>query len=438
MKRAIVVGSGAGGAVVARGLQGSFDVTVLEAGPEFQPFGCDLPRLERLRATRLFLDERMIRLLFPMMHVTKADDRMMLIRGLCTGGTTTLATGNALRCDEALREIGLDLDAEFAALQSELPISTAHERRWGEMTRLLYAACDGLGLDPRATPKVVDDSRCRRCGRCVLGCPTGAKWDSRQMLAQAVESGARLRTQSRVEKVIPERAGSAASRRRRVSGVVVRRAGGRREFLPADLVVLAAGGLGTPAILEASGIRTEHRLFVDPVLCVAAPWPEARLNKDIPMPFVVDRRGYIISPYFDYLSYFFNRSWLRPGRDIVSLMVKFADSEAGAVEARRVRKGLTEKDRRRLREAIEVCVEILARLGVRRETVFLGTLNAGHPGGALPLTCDDAEDLHAARLPENLYVADASLLPRSLGKPPSLTIMALARRIAVVCGERHV
>jgi choline dehydrogenase-like flavoprotein len=84
-----------------------------------------------------------------------------------------------------------------------------------------------------------------------------------------------------------------------------------------------------------------------------------------------------------------------------------------------------------------VCEEILARLGVRRETMFLGTLNAGHPGGVLPLTCDDAEDLHAARLPDNLYVADASLLPRSFGKPPSLTIMALARRVATVCGERH-
>jgi len=211
VKRAIVVGSGAGGAVVARQLEGSFDVTVLEAGPEFRPLRYALPRLERLRATRLFLDERMIRLLFPMMRVTKADDDMMLIRGVCTGGTTTLATGNALRCDEALRELGLDLDAEFAALQSELPISTAHERLWGETTRLLFSACEGLGLEPGVTPKVVDYSRCRRCGRCVLGCPTGAKWDSRQMLAQAVESGARLCTRSRVEKVIPEPAGSARS-----------------------------------------------------------------------------------------------------------------------------------------------------------------------------------------------------------------------------------
>ena len=436
MKRAIVVGSGAGGAMVARELQGSFDVTVLEAGAEFRPFEHDLPRLERLRATRLFLDERMIRPLFPMMHVTKADDHMLLIRGVCTGGTTTLATGNALRCDGALRDIGLDLDAEFAALQAELPISTAHERRWGETTRLLFSACEGLGLEPGVTPKMVDYRRCRRCGRCVLGCPTGAKWDSRQVLTEAVAAGASLVTRSRVEKVIPEPAGPARSRRRRVSGVVAKRAGGRREFLPADLVVLAAGGLGTPAILEASGIRTEHRLFVDPVLCVAARWPEARLNREIAMPFVVDRGEYIISPYFDYLSFFFNRDWLKPGRDVISLMIKFADSEVGTVDAHGVRKGLTARDRRRLSEATELCVEIMARIGVSRDAIFLGTLNAGHPGGALPLAGASAADMHDPRLPDNLYVADASLLPRSLGKPPSLTIMALARRVAAVCRER--
>jgi choline dehydrogenase-like flavoprotein len=47
----------------------------------------------------------------------------------------------------------------------------------------------------------------------------------------------------------------------------------------------------------------------------------------------------------------------------------------------------------------------------------------------LPLTREDTASLHPRRLPGNLYVADASLFPRSLGNPPILTIMALSKSI---------
>ena len=155
------------------------------------------------------------------------------------------------------------------------------------------------------------------------------------------------------------------------------------------------------------------------------------------MPFFVEGDGYMISPYFDYLSFFFDRSWKRPRHDIVSLMIKLADTEAGSVSGRnRVTKNLNAGDKRRLGVATESCIEILARFGARRDSVFLGTLNAGHPGGMLPLTGREREHLHADGLPANLYVADASLLPRSLGKPPILTIMALARRVSGLCVER--
>jgi choline dehydrogenase-like flavoprotein len=64
LKKAIVVGSGAGGATVARALQGKFEVTILEAGKEFRPLTYNLSLLEKLRKTGLFFDEREIQLLF--------------------------------------------------------------------------------------------------------------------------------------------------------------------------------------------------------------------------------------------------------------------------------------------------------------------------------------------------------------------------------------
>jgi choline dehydrogenase-like flavoprotein len=70
------------------------------------------------------------------------------------------------------------------------------------------------------------------------------------------------------------------------------------------------------------------------------------------------------------------------------------------------------------------------RIGADAASIFLGTLNAGHPGGMLPLAAADAASLHPGHLPVNLYVADSTLFPCSLGNPPILTILALARKVA--------
>ncbi len=58
--------------------------------------------------------------------------------------------------------------------------------------------------------------------------------------------------------------------------------------------------------------------------------------------------------------------------------------------------------------------------------------DAGHPGGMLPLTEAEKDSLHNPLLPDNLYVADAAILPEAMGNPPILTIMALAKKIAAV------
>lgn len=427
MKRAVVVGSGAGGAVAARLLQGKFSVTVLEAGGEFRPLSMSLGTAEKLKRLGLLFDEREIRPIFPPMRIMKARDGLVLVRGVGTGGTTTISTGNALRADGDLREMGIDLGPEFAGLEQDIPIHTGHRARWKESTRELYEAFKGLGLEPRPTPKMGNGEKCAACGRCILGCPTGAKWDSRRFLEEAVKAGAELRTGTAAIKVVV--------RKGKAEGLVVK-SGLLRRLVPADLIILAAGGMGTPAILERSGIRCEPRLFVDPVLCVAAERPGALQDREMPMPFIVQGERFILSPYFDFLSYFFNRGWKsRPG-DILSLMIKLADEDAGSVSAWRVRKSLTPSDKARLEEAAGLCAAALGRLGIGREKIFFGTPNAGHPGGSLPLTEAESRTLHSPRLPENVYIADATLLPRSLGNPPILTIMALAGRVGRLAAEK--
>lgn len=423
LPRAIVVGSGAGGATVARELQGSYQVTVLEAGRSFRPLSLSVKAMEHLRHVSPLVGPRLIPAAFPPMHIRRTSEGMLLVNGHAVGGSTLLSTGNALRADEPLRRIGIQLDAELEETESELGVSTAHETHWKHSTRLLFDACTRGGLEPKPMPKMVDARRCRRCGRCVLGCPSGAKWDSRRFIDVALARGARLLQQCTVERV--ETSCSRAT-------AVRARIGRRPVRLEADLIVLCAGGLGTPGILQRSGVPCDGRLFVDPVLVVGAPMNRALQQDEIPMPFYCKRPGYIISPYFDYLSYLFDRRWHHPAGGILALMIKLADTAEGRVSARHtaVEKRLTDSDRQRLAEAEELCRGILSDCGADSRRIFLGTLNAGHPGGMLPLAPQDARSLHPERLPSNLYVADASLFPESIGAPPILTILALARRVA--------
>ena len=198
----------------------------------------------------------------------------------------------------------------------------------------------------------------------------------------------------------------------------------------ADLYILAAGGFGTPVILKNSGISCTETLFVDPVLCVAAVREGFGQDWQLLMPFYSRQDGYMLSPYIDYLSFFFDKKWRYPKENIVSLMIKMADDSQGSSEPGTIHKKLTQADKERLKRGVRQCREILARMGIPKEETFLGILNAGHPGGMLPLTAATKDSLHSPKLPDNLYVADATILPESAGLPPILTIMALSMKVA--------
>lgn len=51
--------------IIAKELQGNYQVTILECGKEFRPFSYPIPLFAKLRKTGLFFDERLIRLLLP-------------------------------------------------------------------------------------------------------------------------------------------------------------------------------------------------------------------------------------------------------------------------------------------------------------------------------------------------------------------------------------
>ncbi len=54
-KRAVVIGTGAGGSIMARELQGEYQVTMIERGKEFSPFALSVERLSGFRHSGFFL-----------------------------------------------------------------------------------------------------------------------------------------------------------------------------------------------------------------------------------------------------------------------------------------------------------------------------------------------------------------------------------------------
>jgi choline dehydrogenase-like flavoprotein len=230
-----------------------------------------------------------------------------------------------------------------------------------------------------------------------------------------------VKTSSPVKKVVLENG--------RAVGVLVSR-GSSLERLEADVVVLSAGGVGTAQILSASEVAIHDNLWIDVVLTVGGVSKNARMLNEPPMVWFVKKENYILSPYFDLLSYWFHKPWKDvAAENRVGLMIKLADTELGSVAADgTITKSLSDVDNERLEEAKVKAKEIMEASGVEGPFVD-GMVHGGHLGGTVPLAKCDVETMHPSWLPKNLWVADLSLMPRSQGLPTMLTAAALALKV---------
>ncbi|MDD2657995.1 MAG: GMC oxidoreductase, partial [Candidatus Pacebacteria bacterium] len=66
--------------------------------------------------------------------------------------------------------------------------------------------------------------------------------------------------------------------------------------------------------------------------------------------------------------------------------------------------------------------------GAAAETIVTTKVRGAHPGGTAAI--GEVVDKNLQTKIKNLYVADASVLPKSPGLPPIVTIVALAKRLA--------
>ncbi len=426
--KVVVVGSGSGGATAALELSSKgHDVTVLEAGKPFKPFTRHMTLTEPLKRLGLLGDENTIHKIFPHMDVSRSNKELLIIRGITTGGSTAISCGNMVRAERGLKELGLDLTPEFDELEKIIQIRPVPIKRWRPLTRKMYETAEKLNLDPKPTPKAVEFHKCNSCGLCEMGCKTGARWDSEKFLEEALKNGAVIHTSSPVQKVLTKNG--------QAYGVLVK-SGSYSKIYEADIVVLAAGGVGTAQILKESGIYCEDSLWVDIVLTLGGVSKNSKQLYEPPMAWYSAQEDYILSPYIDILSHYFHKPW----RDVslnnrVGIMVKLADVENGTVLSDgTIQKDITEEDETKLEGGISHAREIMELSGVSGPFVN-GMYNGGHLGGTVPLKKNDISSMRSSELPEGLWIADLSLAPISQGLPTMMLTSALAMRVCKKINE---
>jgi len=279
----IVVGSGAGGGVVAAELAAAGrSVLVLEAGPFVDE--AMMPRTEIEAFSRLYLNHGLL---------STWDASISLLAGSAVGGGTLINWMTCIDVPASVRrewavDHGLDgldgaeWDADSDAIEREVRVSACETAPAKDAAILRGAAA--LGWEAARMRRNAE--RCTDCGSCPFGCPRGAKQSGiRAHLATATAAGARIVDRVRVTRLILEGDRVTGVEGNLLvtdpgTGMPVLAAPGdpttavvRRLVARAPQVVLAAGALRTPALVQASGVAhpaAGRHLRLHPVPVVAA------------------------------------------------------------------------------------------------------------------------------------------------------------------------
>lgn len=429
----VIAGSGPGGATVARQLaRAGRRVILLERGKDHRGkfyFGTYLGALLYTdRASLLFTREG-----------------LNIIRPLMTGGATSMYCGSAAKPPAWLKtDYGIDLDAYAEETIDELNIAPLPEALRGEASTRLAEAAASVGLDWQPQPKFMSPSRSPDfdCGaHCMLGCRCRAKWSANEYVDEAVAAGCQLITQAKVERVLIEDGCATGVQGTLVSGTPFQ--------VRADVVVLAAGGIGSPLILQNSGpsASSGHRfpeagrgLAMDSTLMVYGASEFEGIGHDPPMTYGYEdlEHGYMLSTLIDpWLLYplitalkglRYPLTWPRWNRTL-GVMIKVTDEVAGEIAGEHdISKPMTERDQARFDHAIQVSRQILVRAGCAPDTTFVTPVRGTHPSATVRIGEMLDQDLQTRV--KNLYVCDASTFPRALGRPTVLTIISLAKRLS--------
>ena len=272
----VIVGSGAGGSVIADNLaRAGFDVLVIEQGP--------YETSETFKQNEM----RMMQKLFQQSGTAATKDlSFVLLAGRGAGGGTTVNWNTCLKppkrvLSEWETDFGVDgvtgpgFESYLDEVWRTIGVNADESQRNGN-NDVLWAGCSALGYKEGSDFHVIERNAvgCRqRCDYCTYGCIYAAKQSTAlTYLPAAQTNGARFVFDARVERVVIE--GGAAK------GVVASCLAGGKAFrleVSARVVVVASGGIETPALLLRSGVKDRNVgrfLRLDPTVAIGGIFEE--------------------------------------------------------------------------------------------------------------------------------------------------------------------
>jgi len=273
-----IVGTGAGGGVTAELLTAAgLAVVMLEEGPLASSNAFHMREAEA----------------YPHLYQESAarktrDKAITILQGRCVGGSTTVNWTTSFRTlpatlafwREQLGLVGLteaELTPWFERMERRLGIA-AWTMSPNENNAVLQRGAAKLGIDTGLIRRNVRG--CLDLGYCGMGCPVNAKQSMLvTTIPAALAQGAKLLTRARVERLVAENARVARLEARALDaqGVHVREP---RITVRARHYVLAAGAIGSPAVLLRSRVADPHdlvgaRTFLHPTVVSAGIMPSA-------------------------------------------------------------------------------------------------------------------------------------------------------------------
>lgn len=245
-----IIGSGPAGSAVASELcRAGASVLVVEAGPWLAPEDFAVSAFDSMADGYRQMGASMTLGLAP----------IPVVQGRMVGGSSPINGAICWRMPRDVYDEWVDADPALAealpwarlesltdVVEERLGVAPTEAAVAGRKNELMAIGAEALGLEHRPIRRNVRG--CRGSGRCMQGCPHGAKQSAdRTFLTDALEAGAELLSSTEVQR-IEVRGG-------RATGLTARAKGGGLVRVVAKQVVLAASAVQSPSLLLASGIR---------------------------------------------------------------------------------------------------------------------------------------------------------------------------------------